>query len=247
MLQLDEMATASDVERKEIGRTYRFVIRKLGIKVNQSSPKDYISRFSSVLKLPPTTPQSEEVPAETVEAGEKCSTSTECQQVLGKKIIELAAEIKQQRGIDDASVKADTGASSFECLVLQVAYTESRIRHCQGPYENNNPLYCENNKAEILGGDEGASLGIMQINENVHGEKLNFEENVNFGINLLINNHASSSKEYVCNGKTYSGWTRALRGYNGWNTDCSKGNIRYVEDVIGFKDDIYSLFPECGS
>ena len=28
---LDEMATASDVERKEIGRTYRFIIRKLGI------------------------------------------------------------------------------------------------------------------------------------------------------------------------------------------------------------------------
>ena len=52
---LDEMATASDVERKEIGRTYRFVIRKLGIKIKQSSPKDYISRFSSVLKLCPKT------------------------------------------------------------------------------------------------------------------------------------------------------------------------------------------------
>src|SRR3989339_639059 len=52
---LDEMATASDVERKEIGRTYRFIIRKLGIKVTQSSPKDYISRFSSLLKLSPKT------------------------------------------------------------------------------------------------------------------------------------------------------------------------------------------------
>ena len=52
---LDEMATASDVERKEIGRTYRFRIRKLGIKVKQSSPKDYISRFSSVLRLSPKT------------------------------------------------------------------------------------------------------------------------------------------------------------------------------------------------
>ena len=49
------MATASDVERKEIGRTYRFIIRKLGIKVKQSSPKDYISRFSSVLNLSPAT------------------------------------------------------------------------------------------------------------------------------------------------------------------------------------------------
>ena len=52
---LDEMATASDVERKEIGRTYRFIIRKLGIRIKQSSPKDYISRFSSVLKLSPKT------------------------------------------------------------------------------------------------------------------------------------------------------------------------------------------------
>ncbi|MCH7567917.1 MAG: hypothetical protein IIA87_00700 [Nanoarchaeota archaeon] len=50
---LDEIATASDVPRKEIGRTYRFIIRKLGIKVKPSSPKDYISRFSSILHLSP--------------------------------------------------------------------------------------------------------------------------------------------------------------------------------------------------
>ncbi len=50
---LDEIANASDVERKEIGRTYRFIIRKLGIKVTPSSPKDYISRFASILHLSP--------------------------------------------------------------------------------------------------------------------------------------------------------------------------------------------------
>lgn len=50
---LDEIASASDVARKEIGRTYRFIIRKLGIKVKPSSPKDYISRFSSILHLSP--------------------------------------------------------------------------------------------------------------------------------------------------------------------------------------------------
>ena len=52
---LDEMSTASDIERKEIGRTYRFIARRLGIKIKQSSPKDYVSRFSSVLKLSPKT------------------------------------------------------------------------------------------------------------------------------------------------------------------------------------------------
>ncbi|PIN90479.1 hypothetical protein COU60_01505 [Candidatus Pacearchaeota archaeon CG10_big_fil_rev_8_21_14_0_10_34_76] len=50
---LDEIATTSDVPRKEIGRTYRFMIRKLGIKVKPSSPKDYISRFASILHLSP--------------------------------------------------------------------------------------------------------------------------------------------------------------------------------------------------
>jgi len=50
---LDEISAASDVPRKEIGRTYRFMIRKLGIKVKPSSPKDYISRFSSILHLSP--------------------------------------------------------------------------------------------------------------------------------------------------------------------------------------------------
>ncbi|MEM4230324.1 MAG: TFIIB-type zinc ribbon-containing protein [Candidatus Pacearchaeota archaeon] len=52
---LDEIAIASDVERKEIGRTYRFIIRKAGIKVTPSSPNDYISRFASILHLSPKT------------------------------------------------------------------------------------------------------------------------------------------------------------------------------------------------
>lgn len=52
---LDEIANASDVERKEIGRTYRFIMRKMGIRVKQSSPKDYISRFASILHLSPKT------------------------------------------------------------------------------------------------------------------------------------------------------------------------------------------------
>ena len=52
---LDEIAGASDVERKEIGRTYRFIVRKLKIKVKPSAPKDYISRFSSILHLSPKT------------------------------------------------------------------------------------------------------------------------------------------------------------------------------------------------
>ena len=52
---LDEISNASDVERKEIGRTYRFIVRKMGLKSTPSSPKDYISIFANVLKLSPKT------------------------------------------------------------------------------------------------------------------------------------------------------------------------------------------------
>ncbi|MEM4605538.1 MAG: transcription initiation factor IIB [Candidatus Pacearchaeota archaeon] len=50
---LDEISIASEVERKEIGRTYRFIIRRIGLKLIPSSPKDYISRFASSLHLSP--------------------------------------------------------------------------------------------------------------------------------------------------------------------------------------------------
>jgi len=52
---LDEISNASDVERKEIGRTYRFIVRKMGIKSTPSSPEEYVSRFSNVLRLSPKT------------------------------------------------------------------------------------------------------------------------------------------------------------------------------------------------
>ena len=48
---LDEPSEASGIEKKEIGRTYRFVTRELGITIFPSNPADYIARFSSALKL----------------------------------------------------------------------------------------------------------------------------------------------------------------------------------------------------
>ena len=48
---LDEIAGSSRVSRKEIGRTYRFIARELGLKLMPTSPQDYISRFCSMLKL----------------------------------------------------------------------------------------------------------------------------------------------------------------------------------------------------
>jgi len=52
---LDELGEASGIEKKEIGRTYRFVTRELQLTILPSNPADYIARFASSLKLSPET------------------------------------------------------------------------------------------------------------------------------------------------------------------------------------------------
>jgi len=52
---LDELSEASGVDKKEIGRTYRFITRELGIRILPSNPVDYIARFASALRLTPET------------------------------------------------------------------------------------------------------------------------------------------------------------------------------------------------
>ena len=48
---LDEIAIASNVSKKQVGKTYRFLSRELNIKLKPTSPSDYISRFASKLGL----------------------------------------------------------------------------------------------------------------------------------------------------------------------------------------------------
>ncbi|NOZ82429.1 MAG: transcription initiation factor IIB [Euryarchaeota archaeon] len=48
---LDEIADAAKLNRKEIGRTYRFVARELGLSLRPTTPVDYIERFGSALNL----------------------------------------------------------------------------------------------------------------------------------------------------------------------------------------------------
>jgi transcription initiation factor TFIIB len=48
---LDEITAVSRVNRKEIGRTYRFMSRKLKLKLMPTSPADYIPRFCSGMGL----------------------------------------------------------------------------------------------------------------------------------------------------------------------------------------------------
>jgi transcription initiation factor TFIIB len=48
---LDEISNMAHISRKEIGRNYRFISRKIGLKLLPTTPQDYISRFCSELQL----------------------------------------------------------------------------------------------------------------------------------------------------------------------------------------------------
>jgi transcription initiation factor TFIIB len=48
---LDEIAEASGLEKREIGRTYRYVARELAVRILPADPKEYVPRFCSILNL----------------------------------------------------------------------------------------------------------------------------------------------------------------------------------------------------
>ncbi|TVT79542.1 transcription initiation factor IIB, partial [Haloferax volcanii] len=48
---LEEISEVSRVERKEIGRTYRYISQELGLEMRPVDPKKYVPRFSSELDL----------------------------------------------------------------------------------------------------------------------------------------------------------------------------------------------------
>ncbi|MDY6769898.1 MAG: transcription initiation factor IIB, partial [Candidatus Nanohaloarchaea archaeon] len=48
---LDEIAESSGLEKREIGRTYRYVARELDLQIMPARPRDYIPRFAGELKL----------------------------------------------------------------------------------------------------------------------------------------------------------------------------------------------------
>jgi len=48
---LDELSKVSTISRRDIGRAYRFLVRKLKLKMDVPTPLTYISRFCNKLKL----------------------------------------------------------------------------------------------------------------------------------------------------------------------------------------------------
>ena len=49
--RLEEVSEVARVERKEIGRTYRYVAQELELKMEPVDPKQYVPRFASELEL----------------------------------------------------------------------------------------------------------------------------------------------------------------------------------------------------
>jgi hypothetical protein len=91
-------------------------------------------------------------------------------------------------------------------------------------------------------GDNGNSYGLMQINLPAHTEcnaaslkAFDVNDNIYCGakfLQTLINSHYNKPAEtYTCKDTQYSGLQAVLRYYNGWNTDCTKGDVNYVDSV----------------
>ncbi|MBR9683518.1 transcription initiation factor IIB [Candidatus Woesearchaeota archaeon] len=95
---LDEMGEASGIEKKEIGRTYRFITRELEINILPSNPADYISRFASALNL-------------------SADTQTRAVEIL-----------EQARDIELTSGRGPTGIAAAALYVSSLIHAEKRTQ-----------------------------------------------------------------------------------------------------------------------
>ncbi|MFW5956023.1 MAG: transcription initiation factor IIB, partial [Halorhabdus sp.] len=79
---LDEITTVSRVDRMELTRTYRYIVRELNLEIKPADPESYVPRFASDLDLP------EEV---TNRARELLASAREAGILSGKSPVGLAA------------------------------------------------------------------------------------------------------------------------------------------------------------
>ena len=79
---IDEMSVVSRVDEKEFKRTYRYVVRELGLGVQLADPADYVARFASELEL---TNETERRARDLLRTGEQTNVH------VGKSPVGLAA------------------------------------------------------------------------------------------------------------------------------------------------------------
>lgn len=189
---------------------------------------------------------------------EECNNGLVCQQSIGNALFEITQQvvINKYPQVSNAEVLADTGYQSLECLTLGIAMQESSLRFCKPTSKDKDPFYCETDKEKVLSGDDGKSIGTMQVNVNAHAGKYPLEEMYSFkgnilaGVDILVGKYDAAKKNingrtYECNGKIYSGWTLAIRYYNGWNSKTCETGINYVEEVLDKREFIEEKFPQC--
>ncbi|NOZ81529.1 MAG: transcription initiation factor IIB [Candidatus Micrarchaeota archaeon] len=135
---LEEISEASGVERREIGRTYRYIARQLKIRILPASPEDFIPRFASMLGL------SDEVQAKAISILRKARkndvTSGKGPTGVAAAALYIAAvlsgERKTQREIADAvGVTEVTIRNRFKELVEKLGIAdeiEKRVREEEG-------------------------------------------------------------------------------------------------------------------
>jgi len=95
---LDEIAEASGVEKREIGRTYRYIARELHIRILPADPADYVPRFCSMLNL------SDKVQAKAIEI------------------------LKRAKELDITSGKGPTGVAAAAIYIACVLLGEKRTQ-----------------------------------------------------------------------------------------------------------------------
>ncbi|MFH1445471.1 MAG: transcription initiation factor IIB [Nanoarchaeota archaeon] len=66
---LDEISKASNIDKRDIGKTYRYIARKLSIRILPAKAQDYVPRFGSLLNL------SEKVQVKSVEVLDRAAKS----------------------------------------------------------------------------------------------------------------------------------------------------------------------------
>ncbi len=95
---LNEIAEVARVDKKEIGRSYRFISRELELNLNPTKPLDFLTRFISELEL-----------------------STECQKIA-KKVINMA----ELRGL--TSGRGPTGVCAAAIYAASIITKERRTQ-----------------------------------------------------------------------------------------------------------------------
>ncbi len=131
---LDEISEASGVPKREIGKTYRYVSRELGIRILPAKPQDYIARFASMLSL------KDEVQAKAIDilnkAGKYDVTSGKGPTGVAAAALYIAAvlagERKTQREVADVvGVTEVTIRNRYKELVERLGIEEEVEKHAE--------------------------------------------------------------------------------------------------------------------